>query len=138
MGFPAGFDGLRSKWFFPMGFSDSLSLVEDDFFAFLNITNLSANELPRSGIVCFAGTVTRMSWFVNTNGFTGGSTNTLTVRAGGSDGLVLTIASGAGTGLFTVNGIQTFVIDDRLGVRWNSDSVGVSTIRGWGIGGFLD
>ena len=130
---------ISNKWSYAMGFSDSLTLAEDGLFVLTNIATFSGTEDPRAGFMMHKGKVTRMVWFVNTNAFTASSTNTFTVVFSSVDtGMVITVASGAGTGLFTVAGNEQFEIDDRVGIRFNSDSVGAATIRSWGIGGHYD
>jgi len=134
MGLSQSIERPRNWQTMSSAFVDLLSTTEDgQFFA------------PYQQAVTSAVSVSRLYWpydivivgwgiYMSANSFTGGSVNTITMEVANVDQTpVLTILDSAGVNqLISINGANILVpANTQLQIRWNSDSAGVSTIRGF-------
>jgi len=115
--------------------NDTISQVENGQSFCIGSTALGSGT-TRQAPACTAKTWSTLCFQVTTNSLTAASDNTLTATVDNlPTALVVTIAEGAGTGIFSASQAVPVAQFDLMRVNWLSDSVGTLVINGMGWGG---
>lgn len=126
----------RRKGQYSQMFNDGLSTVEDGDFISTTTIVVRPNEVSAGWMFPYPIVMERFWMNIVGNSLDGASINTLTLRIGGVDTtkiLTLTDASPVDEAIEASAGDIAIPADTVIVLRWNSDSVGTCTCRGWGM-----
>jgi len=120
-------------WLESSSSNDTLSITENAQFAWFGSTNFNLDSTARQGIMSLTNVrVHGYAVGILTNLLTGGSVNTFNLVENAITTvppMIITITAGV-NGISRVASEPVTIINNYVGIRWNSDSVGTTVYRG--------